>query len=543
MRNTIPQTFINELLARCDLVEIIDARVPLKKAGHSYTACCPFHNEKTPSFNVSRPKQVYHCFGCGESGNVIGFLMAYEHLDFVAAMEVLAAHVGMEIPRDQTPERQQQRKKQLDLYSGLEKTAHSYQQALRHAAQAIEYLKQRGMTGETAKRFRVGYAPMTGHDRFRGRVIFPIRDQRGRIIGFGGRVLQADQMPKYLNSPESPVFQKSKELYGLYEAQQACRNFDRILVVEGYMDVIMLSQHNIPYAVATMGTATSALHIQRLAGLTSEIVFCFDGDNAGRTAAWRALENALPMLKEGLQIRFLLLPEKEDPDSLVQKEGAEGFISRLDAAMPLPDFFFQHLIDQVDLAHLDGRARLATLAMPLIQQMPSGVYQQLMLDKLANLVRIDVAKLQNPIQSKTHIFTKSNFRMSPMRLAIALLLQMPLLTSTVTNRNAISGLSIPGSDLFNELLTIVESNPDLSTGALLEYWRDRPEYEQLNTLVHWEHQVPESGVRAEFQALLQRLVQLDKQQYIEQLLGKAQAGKLTDEGKTELQKLIAESKQ
>ncbi|MFU8797475.1 MAG: CHC2 zinc finger domain-containing protein, partial [Gammaproteobacteria bacterium] len=476
--NFIPQSFISDLLARCDLIEIIDARIPLKKAGHSYTACCPFHNEKTPSFNVSRPKQVYHCFGCGASGNVIGFLMAYEHIDFVSAIEVLAAHAGVEVPREQqSPERQQQRKKQQDLYTQLEHSTLCYQKALRQFPPAIDYLKQRGVTGEIAKQFRIGYAALAGYDRFRERVIFPIRDQRGRVIGFGGRVIKPDQQPKYLNSSESPIFQKNKELYGLYEAQQACRNFPRIVVVEGYMDVIMLAQHHIPYAVATMGTATSTLHLQRLAGLTNEVVFCFDGDNAGRTAAWRALENALPMLKDGIQIRFLLLPEKEDPDSLVQQEGTEKFIERVNNATALPDFFFQYLLSQINLAHLDGRARLANIATPLIQKIPEGVYQQLMLDKLANFVRIDVHKLQQPVR-KTMAKAQPTFRMSPMRLAIALVLQNPHLASTVQNHAAIYNLTLRGSKLLNELLIILDTEPNLSAGGILEYWRNKPEYDQ-----------------------------------------------------------------
>ncbi|MGB5679724.1 MAG: DNA primase, partial [Gammaproteobacteria bacterium] len=390
MAGRIPQSFIDDLIARADIVEVINARVPLKKKGREYTACCPFHNEKTPSFTVSENKQFYHCFGCGAHGTAIGFLMEYEHLDFVDAIETLAAEYHLEVPREDTPNQPGpvENRKQ-PLYEILEQASRLYQQQLRHSNRAIQYLKQRGLSGEIARKYQLGYAPdgwsflfdklgnntsnieslnITGmlveksenkhYDRFRDRIMFPILDRRGRTIAFGGRIIDAGE-PKYLNSPETPVFHKGYELYGFYEARQALRKLERIIVVEGYMDVVALAQHGIEYAVASLGTAMTRDQIQKLFRSVSEVIFCFDGDQAGHKAAWRALENTLPIMRDGLAARFLFLPDGEDPDSMVRKQGKAAFESRLEKAAPLSEFLFDKLLQGTAIDSMDGRARLA----------------------------------------------------------------------------------------------------------------------------------------------------------------------------------------
>ncbi|HKJ77760.1 MAG TPA: DNA primase, partial [Gammaproteobacteria bacterium] len=359
MAGRIPQSFIDDLLSRVDIVEVIDARVPLKKAGRDYAACCPFHDEKTPSFTVSPTKQFFHCFGCGAHGTALGFLMEYDHMGFVEAVEELAAKQGLEIPYEGGAPAAGPGRDLKPLYDLLGQADRYFRHQLRNhpaAAKAVDYLKGRGVSGEVAAAFGLGYAPpgwdgllqalgrddgalkrlvevglliereedRRRYDRFRDRVIFPIRDPRGRTVGFGGRVL-GDDKPKYLNSPESEVFHKGRELYGLYEAQQAVRRPERLLVVEGYMDVVALAQHGIANAVATLGTAATADHLQRLFRVTGEVVFCFDGDEAGGKAAWRALENAMPQMRDGRQVRFMFLPQGEDPDSLVRAIGGEAF--------------------------------------------------------------------------------------------------------------------------------------------------------------------------------------------------------------------------
>ena len=425
MAGRIPQSFIDDLIARADIVEVINARVPLKKKGREYTACCPFHNEKTPSFTVSENKQFYHCFGCGAHGTAIGFLMEYEHLDFVDAIETLAAEYHLDVPRDDTPSQTGLVKDQKQpLYEILEQASHLYQQQLRHSNRAIQYLKQRGLSGEIARKYHVGYAPdgwsflfdklgnkfsniknlnIAGllvekseskyYDRFRDRIMFPILDRRGRTIAFGGRIIDAGE-PKYLNSPETPVFHKGYELYGFYEARQALRKLERIIVVEGYMDVVALAQNDIEYAVASLGTAMTRDQIQKLFRSVSEVIFCFDGDQAGHKAAWRALENTLPIMRDGLAARFLFLPDGEDPDSMVRKQGKAAFESRLEKAAPLSEFLFDKLLQDTDIVTMDGRARLANNAKPLLATIPESIFSDLMYKRLAELVGIDEEKLK-----------------------------------------------------------------------------------------------------------------------------------------------------
>ena len=406
---------------RTDIIDVISERISLKKAGRNHQALCPFHKEKSPSFTANQDKQFYYCFGCGASGNALGFVMDHDHTDFPEAVETLAKRAGMQVPRESGT--QQKRERYDTLYQLLNKASQWYTEQLRShekSTHAADYLKQRGLDQTTSARFHLGYAPpgwdnlintlgntperlrllqdaglvvdneerKSTYDRFRDRVIFPIRDQRGRVIAFGGRVL-GDEKPKYLNSPETPVFHKGRELYGaLYEARQANRDLSQILVVEGYMDVIALAQQGINNAVATLGTATTAEHLVSLFKHTSQVTFCFDGDNAGRQAAWRALENALPVMDDGRQIRFLFLPQGEDPDSLVRTEGADAFLARLQdkhQALPFDDYFFRHFEQEIDTTTLDGKARLVHKVTPFIHKLPKGSFKSLMLKKLGEL--------------------------------------------------------------------------------------------------------------------------------------------------------------
>jgi DNA primase len=408
MAGRIPQSFINDLLARIDIVDVVDGRVTLKKAGRDYQGLCPFHNEKSPSFTVAPEKQFYHCFGCGASGTALTFLMEFDRLDFVEAVETLARMAGVEVPREGGARREQDHG---DLFGALSRAEKFFRDSLKAAPQAIEYLRGRGVVGIVARDFGLGYAPDswnalrealadipektlleaglltrndTGrvYDRFRGRVMFPIRDTRGRVIGFGGRVMGASDGPKYLNSPETPVFHKGRELYGLYEARRALRRIDRLIVVEGYMDAVALAQAGIANAVATLGTAATPEHFHKLYRYTEEVVCCFDGDNAGRKAAWRALESALPHLGEGRQLKFMFLPEGEDPDSLVRARGKDAFLALAAAALPAIEYLFGQLVEGLDLRNLDDRARLASLAMPHIDRVPQGILKDLMLLRL-----------------------------------------------------------------------------------------------------------------------------------------------------------------
>ncbi len=416
MAGRIPREFIDNLIARVDIVDLIDARVPLKRAGKNYQARCPFHNEKSPSFSVNREKQFYHCFGCGASGNAISFLMDYERQTFVEAVETLAESLGLEIPRESSydgKKREQEADSILPLYQVQEQAAEFYARQLREhpeAARARDYLQRRGLSDDIIQCFKIGYAPPgwrnlpdtlpaqhllasglaiskeagSFYDRFRDRIMFPIRDRRGRVAGFGGRVM-GDETPKYLNSPETPTFKKHREVYGLYELLSTRIRPERIVVVEGYMDVIALAQHGITYTVATLGTATSSDHADLLFRYASELVFCFDGDKAGRNAAWKALEACLPALRDGRSIRFLMLPETHDPDSLVREEGSEGFEHRLSGAQPLSDYFFQHLSENLDLDSIEGGSTLYQKASPLLGKLPVGVFREMMQARLTKL--------------------------------------------------------------------------------------------------------------------------------------------------------------
>ncbi|MEN9449605.1 MAG: primase [Pseudomonadota bacterium] len=576
----IPQEFINELLARIDIVQLIDARVPLRKKGKNYIACCPFHSEKTPSFTVTPEKQFYYCFGCSMGGNGFSFLMEYEKISFVEAVNLLAEQMGMEVP--QHAKQQEVYKVAANLYGLLEKVTQFYAKELRHNTHAINYLKQRGLSGEIAKKFNLGYAPPAWdsllktfndtenlfaagllvkksegpgyYDRFRDRILFPIRDRRGRVIGFGGRVL-AQQEPKYLNSPETALFHKGKELYGLYETFQANRQLERILVVEGYMDVLALFQADFPFTVATLGTATSRDQISRLMSHTQEIIFCFDGDVAGKKAAWRVLEQSLDLLTDGYILRFLLLPNGEDPDSLIQKKGRAEFIARLQQAQSLGEFLFGYLLTQVDINQLEGKARLAKLAVPLLEKVAVGIMQHKLFEQLAALVNMDVVTLKKvtvndksnsikTMQKKIHKPTNSANRSSPMRLAIALLVQFPQIVKSLSDKqcHTLSRLELPGSDLLVKLFLLLKQNPELTSAMLLEYWReDESCHKILKQLISYPLTIPESGVQAEFHDLLKHLKKAVAEGQIDKILQQGKQSGLNEEEKKHLYHLMLDN--
>ncbi len=583
MAGRIPQEFIDDLTARLDIVEVIDSHVALRKAGREYVARCPFHDEKTPSFTVSPDKQFYHCFGCGAHGTVIGFMMEYNHLDFVEAIHELAGRAGLQVPRgdDDGPAR---KAAGPDLYEVLKEAAVWFRRQLRdhpRGADAIDYFKGRGLDGDTAAEFGLGYAPpgwdnllkaLAGrfgedrltaaglvikkdqggyYDRFRDRIMFPIRDARGRVIAFGGRVLGGDT-PKYLNSPETDVFHKGHELYGLHEARSTMRTLDRLLVVEGYMDVVMLARHGIRYAVATLGTATTPQHLERMFRVTPEVVFCFDGDHAGRQAAWRALENALPAIREGRQAHFMFLPEGEDPDSLVRKEQRERFEERLVKAVTLSAFFFDTLIQRADTSSIDGRARLVELARPYLSKISPGVFRHMMVEQLAKLSRIDAEALGTMLaggkpalkaaapRTKTRA-TSSGGRLvgSLVRRAIALLLRKPALAQQQKDYHRLSDVEIPGIALLVEMLELLGNNPNYTTGSVLEHWRDHDYGRYLAKLAREEALIPTEDLDGEFADTMRRLNQRYLELQITRLRSKPWES-LSQADKDELIQLLAE---
>ncbi|WP_024561678.1 DNA primase [Franconibacter pulveris 601] len=523
MAGRIPRVFINDLLARTDIVDLIDARVKLKKQGKNYHACCPFHNEKTPSFTVNGEKQFYHCFGCGAHGNAIDFLMNYDKLEFVETVEELAAMHNLEVPYEAgNGPSQIERHQRQTLYELLDGLNAFYQQALAQpgAEPARQYLQKRGLSEEVIHHFAIGYAPPgwdnvlkrfggnsenrkslidagmlvtndqgRSYDRFRERVMFPIRDKRGRVIGFGGRVM-GDALPKYLNSPETEIFHKGRQLYGLYEAQQSNQNPPRLLVVEGYMDVVALGQYGINYAVASLGTSTTAEHIQMLFRVTNTVICCYDGDRAGRSAAWRALETALPYMTDGRQLRFMFLPEGEDPDTLVRKEGKAAFEQRMEQAQPLSTFLFNSLLPQVDLSSPDGRAQLSTLALPLISQVPGETLRIYLRQELGNKLGIlDDSQLERlmPKQSdNAQSRPAPTLKRTTMRILIGLLVQNPELAPLVPSLAGLDESKLPGLALFAELVKTCLSQPGLTTGQLLEHYRGTKEAATLEKLATWD---------------------------------------------------------
>ncbi|MBI5450355.1 MAG: DNA primase [Gammaproteobacteria bacterium] len=561
MAGRIPQQFIDDLVSRIDIVDLIDQYVPLRKGGRDYVACCPFHQEKSPSFTVSRSKQFYHCFGCQAHGTVIQFMMEYLRLDFVDAIHELAQRAGVEVP--QTSDGAGAAGGQRPLLDALQQASEFYCAQLRRppdGQRAIDYLKARGVTGETAASYALGYAPPGwdglikallpkfseqtllaaglvlgkerggNYDRFRDRIMFPIRDPRGRVIGFGGRVLDQGT-PKYLNSPETAVFHKGHELYGLFEARQALRHPQRLLVVEGYMDVIMLAHSGIHYAVATLGTATTRDHLEQLYRIVPEVVFCFDGDRAGRDAAWRALEVALDVIIDGRQARFMFLPDGEDPDSLVRSEGRQAFEARIAQALPLSGFMYQSLATQVDLSALDGRSRLVELARPLLKRLPGGVFKHLMIEDLARRVGMEAGSLATLLGEAATAGTavassagaparsgQQRVRPSLMRRVVAMLLQAPALAAQVSDPSRLARIDVPGMALLVEMLDLLHQQPHLTTAALLERWRGKEQGRYLEMLTRQESLIDDpQALQAEFAGAVQRLLRQSIEQRIDQL--------------------------
>ena len=576
MTGLIPQSFIDDLLHRTDIVEVIDKRVPLKKRGNNYTACCPFHQEKTPSFSVNQDRQFYYCFGCGAGGNAIGFVMNFEQSEFPQALETLARDAGLEVPREESKAQQQKSSENAEIIKVLELASKFYQFQLRQHSnknEAVSYLKDRGVSGEIARDFGLGYAPAGWdnlikavvsdekheqsllragliiqrnkekndekekdgqrryYDRFRERIIFPIRDSRGRTIAFGGRVLN-DEKPKYLNSPETAVFHKSSELYGLFEAKKSGEKFTKLLLVEGYMDVIALAQMVIKNAVATLGTATSSKHLIRMFRQVTEIIFCFDGDDAGGAAAWRALETTLPLMQDGRQVKFLFLPSGTDPDTHVRAVGKEKFKLELESAKPLEDFFFEKLSEDLDMNSIEGKARLSNLSKKYIRQIPRGVYAQLMLDRLSQTLGVSSESLdlllstnapkqestppippvpntewQSSRGRKTTNTKLSTYRKPASVKAIELLLRNPEIALSVNqNLEPLRTAEDEGRKLLLSLVEMVKKDPNTEVFTLLGYCYGTSLGSQLTQLLAAEKITPQEGVEKEFLQILDNIL-------------------------------------
>ncbi|MBU3673296.1 MAG: DNA primase, partial [Sinobacteraceae bacterium] len=595
MSGRIPQNFIDDLVGRTDIVELIGARVPLKKSGREFKACCPFHDEKSPSFWVSPDKQFYHCFGCGAHGTALGFLMNYDRLSFPEAIEELASRAGVEIPRDTRPDDGRSRE-DADLAVLMARVANHWAQQLSGNRRAADYVARRGLSPETLQKFGIGYAAQSWnevlqrfgaqpqdrqallaaglvierdasagagadklYDRFRDRIMFPIRDARGRVIAFGGRIIDQGE-PKYLNSPETSLFHKGRELYGLYEVRQSRQTLRRLMVVEGYMDVVRLHQAGIEYAVATLGTATTPEHLKRAFRLVNEIVFAFDGDRAGRAAAWRALNNALPEVREGRQLRFLFLPEGHDPDTLVGAEGKQAFEQRLEGALPLSEYLVQEITAQADLAHADGRARFAEIARPLVAKIPEGVYRELLIERLAEAIRLPSGRLKE-LWTAANTATPTRREDSPrelpragvragqsagrgglMRQAVLTLVHHPRIAAELAtgDLDALAEIDEPGADILRALIEDLRRTPCSSTGQLLERWRDRPEAERLSRLATAETLIADGAAALrEFRNALARMEAERWKRRLDLLLERDKTAGLTPAERQELQRLIA----
>jgi DNA primase len=591
MAGRIPQSFIDDLTARADIVELIGSRVELKKAGREYRACCPFHSEKTPSFWVSPQKQFYHCFGCGAHGTALGFLMEYDKLSFPEAIEELAGRLGLDVPREASSQPDTSGST-TPLYDMNLRVAKHFASVLPNDARAKEYAKKRGLTRDTVEKFMIGFATNSWndvlkrfganeadrkaladcgliierertdsrtldrhYDRFRDRLMFPIRDSRGRVLAFGGRIVDQGE-PKYLNSPETMLFHKGRELYGMYEVRQARTTLRRLLVVEGYMDVARLHQAGVNYAVATLGTATTPEHLRRIFKLVNEVVFCFDGDKAGRAAAWRALNNALPEAREGRQIRFLFLPEGHDPDSLVGEEGREKFEKRLDGALPLSEYLATALAEQADLSHADGRAQFAELARPLVTKVAPGVYRDLLIDRLSESIKLPTARLNQiwfnevtdnrgnhltanpaPPSSRPARPRDGGGGKSLVTKAVRHLVHFPPIAARVScaQLTQLEMNEDAGSRFLFELIDQLQQEPAASTAVLLERWRERPEVARMQALATEENGgIDEAGATLELVAVLETLAMEPRLRRHEELLAK---GELNEDERMELKEL------
>ncbi|WP_444997213.1 DNA primase [Aliikangiella sp. IMCC44359] len=596
MAGRIPQSFINELLSRVDLVELIDRRVSLKKAGRNYSACCPFHNEKTPSFSVNPDKQFYYCFGCGASGNALTFLMEYEGQEFVVAIEDLAAQLGLEVPREAYSG--EQKHQHHDLFPLMAEVSKHYQQLLKthpQAQKAINYLKNRGVSGEIAKLYGIGYAPdewqnlshldkdknqlqkdlietgmmiakENGHayDRFRDRIMFPIRNRRGQVLGFGGRVIDQGE-PKYLNSPETSLFHKGRELYGLYEMRHQLRNIDHVIIVEGYMDVVALAQFGISNATATLGTATTSEHLQTLFRICPKVVFCFDGDRAGKAAALRALKHALPLVKDTREVRLMFLPDGEDPDTMVRKIGSEAFKQQVEQSTTLFDYLIEHLKSQVDMNTFEGPARLIHLAKPYFQEIQDSVLrarfetrlgelsglnnkqlQQVMSKTLekANEINTDnihptTPPLEKPEPASPKPVNQANRPQTPTpyRRAISLLLQYPD-ALPAAEAKWLAEMTEPGAKLLYELSQLLQDHEEMTTAMLIENWRGRSEFPHLTKLATVELHSSSENAPIELCEIFKRLEKSYLEQQLDQLTQKSDTFPLTEEEKRQLKQLL-----
>ena len=565
----IPDAFIDDLLARTDIVEVVGTRVPLKRQGKEYSARCPFHDERSPSFTVSQTKQFYHCFGCGAHGTAISFLMNYDRLEFLDAVDELAKRVGMEVPKE--TQKRNETDDGRDMYAALDAAAKFFQRQLEGTDKARTYLDQRGVDEGIRAQFSIGYAPdgfsalkdalgtderriklldKTGmlsrsdngrvYDKFRDRVMFPIHDRRGRVIAFGGRVLAKDDGPKYLNSPETPLFHKGRELYGLWQVRQANQKIERLVVVEGYMDVVSLFQYGVTQAVATLGTATTPDHAELLFRNSPDVYFCFDGDAAGQRAAWKALESVLPRMKDGRQAFFLFLPDGEDPDSIVRSEGVAGFDQRLQQATPLSQFFYDELGKDVKLSTLDGKARLAERAKPLLAQIPDGAFGDLMRQRLGEITGVGVRQSQALPEKPKHVSRApvATQKRSLVRGAISVLLQQPSLGLSLVPPYGFRDLNQPGVELLVELLSLVHARPEISTGALLQHFAEREELAALQKLA--SHALPgnEAIWRMELHDGVAQLERQTVEQRIEELQTKNRDGGLDEADKYELRALL-----
>ena len=565
----IPPEFIEELLARTDIVEVIEARVQLKKSGQNYSGLCPFHQEKSPSFSVSQDKQFYYCFGCQASGSALKFLMEYDRLDFISAVEYLAGRLGMEVPRDRRGDDGGASAKRKSLYDILEQSSVFFREQLRsHSSKdrAVQYLKRRGVTGEIARDYAIGYAPpgwdnlmkklavsnadrqllidagmltdnpeeSKTYDRFRDRVMFPIRDLRGRTIAFGGRVLDDEAKPKYLNSPESPVFHKSKELYGLYEARRRVRSLKKMVVVEGYMDVVALAQYGIGYAVATLGTATSTDHLERLFRIVPTVVFCFDGDEAGRNAAWKALRAAIPAMTDGCSARFLFLPDGEDPDTFVRQNGKEAFEAAIDESLGFSEFFFQSLEADLDMQVAEGRAALSKAAVPFIAELPEGVLKQLVIDELSHRTGlaterlVDAAGLDQQAPARpggTERVQQRRLKLSRLgEHALTLLLRQPDVANLLDADDLAKLEGETAWQILVEVIRWVQQSEEVSTILLLSHYQDGPYFQFLKQLAENDPMLTQDQIAEEFLGTLRKMASEEdtqkKQMVIDDLVAK-----------------------
>jgi len=575
----IPQSFIQDLLNRVDIVDVVESYVPLKRAGSNYAARCPFHSEKTPSFTVSQTKQFYHCFGCGAHGTAISFLMEHQGMGFVDAVKDLAGRVGMVVP-EQTPDPQRREKAEVaeELTEVMLKAAQFYKAQLKASDKAIDYLKNRGLTGEIAARYGLGYAPdgwqnleavfpeyqsksLTEaglviaseegrrYDRFRDRIMFPIHDQRGAIIGFGGRVIDQGD-PKYLNSPETPLFEKGRELYGLFHARSAIRDAERVVVVEGYMDVVALGQYNIGYAVATLGTATTPWQVQKLLRQTDNVIYCFDGDAAGRRAAWRALENSLAQLQDGKQVRFLFLPPEHDPDSFVRAHGKEAFGKLLDAAPPLSEILVQELTSRVDMRTVEGRAKFLREAKPLVKQVPAPMLSLMLRRQIAEVAGVSQAELDRSFEIKGVARAEApgrreSIKPSLIRALVEMLAFQPSLAALADSvrlrENAdLASTELPQSEinLLTKVLELCVSQHNVLSMA--EHFRGS-EFEFLAHEIEvgslkWE-KLDQEALRAEFVGAWEKLVDRFRHVRITLLLEKSKRQSWTSEEKEQFRRL------